>query len=67
MERDIFSTVMLQANNDVIGGRVNTYKSQEGHIVVRVYNSGTNYEIYILNDTSEKREVLAKFGPYTSR
>ncbi len=66
MKRDIFSTVMLQANKDVIGGRVNTYKSQEGHIVVRVYNSGDNYEIYILNDKSEKREVLAKFGPYTS-
>lgn len=67
MERDIFSTVMLQANKDVIGGRVNTYKSQEGHIVVRVYNAGANYEIYILNDKSEKREVLAKFGPYASR
>ena len=67
MERDLFSTVMLQPNKDVIGSSINKYKSHEGHIVVRVYNSGANYDIYILNDKSEKREVLAKFGPYTSR
>lgn len=67
MERDIFSNVMLQPNKDVLGDKVNIYKSQEGHIVVRVYNLGANYEIYILNDKSEKREVLAKYGPYKSR
>jgi beta-lactamase superfamily II metal-dependent hydrolase len=66
-ERDIFSTIMLQANKDVIGDRLNAYKSQQGHIVVRVYNGGAKYEVYILNDASEKREVLAKFGPYESR
>ncbi len=66
-ERDIFSTVMLQANKDVIGNRLGTYKSQQGHIVVRIYNGGAEYGIYVLNDRSEKREVLGKYGPYTSR
>ncbi len=65
-ERDLFSTIMLQANKDVIGSRLNSYKSQQGHIVVRVYDEGAKYDIYILNDTSEKKEVLAKFGPYIS-
>lgn len=66
-ERDMFSTTMLQANKDVIGGRLNTYKSQEGHIVVRVFNEGATYNIYILNDASEKREIVATYGPYESR
>lgn len=66
-ERDIFSTVMLQANKDVIGGRLNSYKSQQGHIVVRVHKEGAKYDIFILDDGSEKREVLAKFGPYESK
>ena len=66
-DRDIFSTVMLQGAKDVIGGRLNQYKSQEGHIVVRVYDEGDKYDVFVLNDKSEKREILAKHGPYTTR
>lgn len=66
-ERDIFSTVMLQANKDVIGERLNSYKSQQGHIVIRVHTGGDKYDVFVLDDNSEKREVLAKFGPYQSR
>jgi beta-lactamase superfamily II metal-dependent hydrolase len=66
-ERDIFSTIMLQGTKDVIGGRLDQYKSQEGHIVVRVYNHGNNYDIYVLNDTSEEREIRTKHGPYKAR
>ncbi|XCF06935.1 hypothetical protein ABI125_03525 [Tamlana crocina] len=66
-KRDIFSTVMLQGAKDVLGSKLNQYKSQEGHIVVRVFNAGDNYNIYILNDKSEDREIKAHFGPYKSR
>ncbi len=66
-ERDIFSTVMLQPNKDVIGSRLDSYKSQNGHIVVRVYEQGNRYEVYVLNDSSEKRTIKNKFGPYISR
>ena len=66
-DRAIFSTTMLQANKDVIGGNLNSYKSQNGHIVVRVEKGGASYEIYILNDKNKNREVIAKFGPYESR
>ncbi len=66
-ERDIFSTIMLQGTKDVIGGRLDQYKSQQGHIVVRVYEQGDTYDIYVLNDASEEREILSKYGPYTSR
>lgn len=66
-ERDIFSTIMLQPTKDVIGDRLDQYKSQNGHIVVRVYDKGSQYEIYILNDDSEEREIIAKYGPYEAR
>ncbi|MEC7262706.1 MAG: MBL fold metallo-hydrolase [Bacteroidota bacterium] len=66
-ERDIFSTIMLQGTKDVIGGRLDQYKSQKGHILVRVYNHGNSYDIYVLNDSSEEREILAKYGPYEAR
>ena len=66
-ERDLFSTVMLQANKDVIGNKLDQYKSQNGHIVIRVYNQGKQYDIYILNDTTREREIIAKYGPYEAR
>lgn len=66
-ERDVFSTVMLQGAKDVMGNRLNEYKSQNGHIVVRVTDNGATYNIYTLNHLSENREVLSKFGPYESR
>ncbi|GLU42992.1 ComEC/Rec2 family competence protein [Allomuricauda sp. NBRC 101325] len=65
--RDIFSTIMLQGTKDVIGGRLDQYKSQNGHIVVRVYDNGDTYDIYVLNDASEEREILTKHGPYKAR
>ncbi len=66
-ERDLFSTEMLAANKEVIGEKLEQYNSWNGHILVRVYPSGDRYEIHILNDRNKEREVLAKFGPYSSR
>ena len=66
-DRDIFSTIMLQGTKDVIGGRLDQYKSQKGHIVVRVYDNGNTYDVYVLDDTSEKREIISKHGPYKAR
>ncbi len=66
-DRDVFSTIMLQGTKDVIGSRLDQYKSQEGHIVVRVYDHGDSYDIYVLNDASEEREIQSKHGPYKAR
>ncbi len=66
-DRDIFSTIMLQGTKDVIGGRLDQYKSQKGHIVVRVYDNGDTYDVYVLDDTSEEREIISKHGPYKAR
>ncbi|WP_209401397.1 ComEC/Rec2 family competence protein [Pseudozobellia sp. WGM2] len=66
-DRDLFSTVMLQPLKEVIGERLNQYKSQNGHIVVRVAKKGKSYEVFILNDSTTSREIIAKHGPYEAR
>jgi hypothetical protein len=63
--RDIFSTNMLQANKDVIGPLIDrSYKSQQGHIIVRVLPGGKTYCVIILDDTIESIKVKDVFGPY---
>lgn len=66
-ERDIFATVMLQGAHDVIGERLNAYKSLGGHIVIRVHPQGDTYAIFVLNDQTETREIISKHGPYEAR
>jgi hypothetical protein len=66
-ERDLFATNMLEANRLVIGSLIDrAYKSQQGHIVVRVLPGGTSYYVIILDDSKANIPVKAVFGPYTS-
>ena len=63
--RDLFATNMLQANRDVIGPLIDrSYKSQQGHILVRVLPGGNSYYVIILDDSVEKLRVKDVFGPY---
>ncbi|MBE7169159.1 MAG: hypothetical protein INR73_01120 [Williamsia sp.] len=65
--RDLFATNMLEANRLVIGPLIDqSYKSQQGHILVRVLPGGQSYYIIILDDARTDRKVKAVFGPYTS-
>ncbi len=67
-QRDLFSTNMLEANRLVIGPLIDrSYKSQQGHIVVRVMPGGQSYYVVILDDTRRDMPVKAVFGPYTSK
>ncbi|MCO5235670.1 MAG: hypothetical protein M9933_05310 [Chitinophagaceae bacterium] len=66
--RDLFTTNMLDANKYVIGSLVDrAYKSQQGHIVVRVLPGGKEYYVIILDDSREDMPVKDVFGPYTSK
>ncbi len=66
--RDIFTTNMLDANKYVIGTLVDrSYKSLQGHIVVRVLSGGKEYYIIILDDSREDMPVKGVFGPYQSK
>ena len=67
-QRDLFATNMLQANKDVIGSLIDrSYKSQQGHIVVRVVPGGKQYYVIILDDSKEQLTVKDSFGPYDTQ
>jgi hypothetical protein len=66
--RDLFATNMLEANKIVIGPLIDrSYKSQQGHILVRVLPGGASYYVIILDDSSPTISVKAVFGPYDSK
>ncbi|MFT3701588.1 MAG: hypothetical protein QM802_04425 [Agriterribacter sp.] len=66
--RDLFTTNMLDANKYVIGPLIDrSYKSLQGHIVVRVMPGGKEYYVIILDDSTEDMPVKAVFGPYTAK
>lgn len=66
--RDLFTTNMLDANKYVIGTLIDhSYKSLQGHIVVRVLPGGKEYYVIILDDSREDMPVKNVFGPYQSK
>jgi beta-lactamase superfamily II metal-dependent hydrolase len=66
--RDLFATNMMEANELVIGPLVEqSYKSRQGHIVVRVLPGGASYYVIILDDSREDAVVRQVFGPYMSK
>jgi hypothetical protein len=67
-KRDLFATNMMEANELVIGPLIEqSYRSRQGHIVVRVLPGGKNYYVIILDDSNEARLVKAVFGPYAAK
>lgn len=66
--RDLFATNMNPANKIVIGPRVErSYKSLQGHILVRVMPRGREYYVIILDDQLEHPLVKSVFGPYQTK
>lgn len=66
--RDLFTTNMLDANKIVIGNLIDrSYKSLQGHIVVRVLPGGKEYYVIILDDSRADMRVKDVFGPYASK
>ena len=67
-ERDLFATAMLEANRLVIGDLIEkSYRSLNGHILLRVEPGGKQYRVYILNSETESRHVAAIHGPYQTK
>jgi beta-lactamase superfamily II metal-dependent hydrolase len=64
---DIFATLLRPSTRDSIGARADQLKADHGHILVRVAPGGDRYRVFVLDDRSEGRSVLAVFGPYESR
>ena len=64
--RDVFITNLLPETRIVLGSWMMKFRSEQGHIVVRVAPGGEEYMVIILDDTSEEFRVKAVHGPYTS-
>lgn len=66
--RDLFATNMLEANKLVIGPLIDrSYKSQQGHVLVRVSPGGNTYHVIVLDDTQSDLRVKSVSGPYRSK
>lgn len=66
--RDLFATNMLEANKLVIGSLIDkSYRSEQGHIVVRVLPDGNDYYVIILDDSRSDIPVKKVFGPYRAK
>ena len=67
-KRDLFATNFMEANQLVIGPLVErSYRSMQGHIVVRVLPGGKTYYVIIVDDNVEKGNVKAVYGPYSAK
>jgi hypothetical protein len=67
-DRDVFSVGMAPETRAAIGPIMDSiYKSYNGHVVIRVAPGGDKYDVYVLNDQNNRREVVKHFGPYLSK
>lgn len=66
-DRDIFVTNVSQATAITTYGIETTAKSTQGHVVIRVAEGGSNFRVFVLEDSTEELTVKAVFGPYASR
>jgi len=67
-KRDLFATNFMEANQLVIGPLVEqSYRSLQGHVVVRVLPGGKQYYVIILDDSAPDGAVKAVYGPYTAK
>lgn len=59
---DIFAIHIHAGAMGYLGDQIlKYYKSIHGHIVIRVAPGGDRYKIFILNDLSKEREILAEY------
>ena len=64
---DVFITELLDAPRAVFAYLDQSFKSTQGHIVIRVAPGGRNYSVYILDSEKEEPVIKAVHGPYESR
>jgi ribonuclease BN (tRNA processing enzyme) len=61
----VFNTYMQPETKAYLGFWIaQSFKSLEGHILIRVLNGGETYWVYLLDDRSATIKVLKTFGPY---
>jgi beta-lactamase superfamily II metal-dependent hydrolase len=64
---DLFITSLLDAPRAVFSYLSESFRTTEGHILIRVAPGGLSYHVIVLDNTVESPVVSAVFGPYLSR
>lgn len=64
--RDIFILEFHDETKAAIGSRAEQVVSDHGHVVVRVAPGGESYQVFVLDNRTEARDLLSTHGPYTS-
>lgn len=63
----IFLTNLDAANRQKLGANAGKLKGTHGHIVVRVSPDGSEYSVFVLDDTNENYTIKETHGPYVSQ
>lgn len=63
----IFATLVREPAKISIGSRAGQLKADHGHIVIRVAPGGESFQVFVLDDATPERAVLATFGPYAAK
>jgi beta-lactamase superfamily II metal-dependent hydrolase len=66
-KRDVFATNLHNSAEIVIGDLTEEMKSHQGHIVVRALLGGSQYYVYVLDDSNTDYKIKNIFGPYGSK
>jgi len=65
-DRDVLATGLVDAAELADARLSDKMLSKQGHVVVRVYPGGMQYEVIVLDDSNEDGIVKARFGPFAS-
>ena len=65
-DRLVFAAGMVESNRVRLLDDGQQIK-QDGHIVVRVYEGGDEFQVYVLNDRNTKYDVIYKTDRLTSK
>lgn len=64
---DMYVTNLSSGTQSAASSYMNRVKGKDGHVVVRVTNKGSNYYIFVLNDSDRSMKVHTFVGPYVSK
>jgi len=65
-DRDVFCLGLNPATALADSRFSDSFKSSQGHVLVRVEPGGARYSVLVLDDADESDRVKASFGPYMS-
>ena len=63
---DALSRMNAAGSNVFVAGPVTDESMKSGHVVVRVYEGGSTFQVFVLDDESTDYRIVYQSGVYTS-